>query len=168
MKRSGSWAVKVVSRDPAGKPSSSLMDLGLGLNSGLSLMSRIRIETVAVDCRGRWMPRASATSFSASTVNMKERVSSKSMGWREEGWDEIIVTWYKSTRRTFSAIPTTAILIIMLIWLCRHYLHRYCAIITIMSLHEYESTYSIVTSHTYNSPLAFVHAEQKSFLVVMH
>lgn len=92
MKRSGSWAVKVVSRDPAGRPSSSLMDLGLGLNSGLSLMSRIRIETVAVDCRGGWMPRASVTSFSASTVSMKERVSSKSMGWREEGWDEIIVT----------------------------------------------------------------------------
>ncbi|TNN77445.1 hypothetical protein EYF80_012259 [Liparis tanakae] len=89
-KRSGSWAVKEVSRDPAGRPSSSLMDLGLGLNSGLSLTSRIRTETVAVDCRGRWTPRASGTSFSASTVSMKERVSSKSMGWTEEGRHRII------------------------------------------------------------------------------
>ena len=85
MKRSGSWAVKVVSRDLAVRPSSSLMDLGLGLNSGLSLMSRIRTETVAVDWRGKWMPRDSATSFSASTVSMKERVSSKSTGWTEKG-----------------------------------------------------------------------------------
>lgn len=93
MKRSGSWAVKVVRRDPAGRPSSSLMDFGLGLNSGLSLMSRILTETVAVDWRGRWMPRANATSFSASTVSMKERLNSKSIGCTEESREDRAETW---------------------------------------------------------------------------
>jgi len=73
---SGSWAVKVVSRELAGSPSSSLMDLGSGENSGLSLTSRTRTDTVEVDWRGRWMPRASGTSFSVTTVSVKERESS--------------------------------------------------------------------------------------------
>lgn len=99
MKRSGSWAVKVVRGECAGRPSSSLMDLGLGLNSGLSLRSRIRTETVDVDCRGRWMPRARGTSFSASTVSMKERVCSKSMGWMETGGG-----WWRITGYSYTSI----------------------------------------------------------------
>lgn len=81
---SGSWAVKVASIDHCGRPSSSLTCLGLGSKFGLSFTSMTRMDTVDVDWRVRWIPLASGTSFSATTVSMNDRFISKSIGCTQE------------------------------------------------------------------------------------
>lgn len=78
---SGSCAVKVVNIDHCGRPSSSLICLGLGSKFGLSFTSMTRMDTVAVDWRVRWIPLTSGTSLSATTVSMNDRFISKSTGW---------------------------------------------------------------------------------------